>query len=88
MPAAAIVTIVGVGILIAALAVYLIRIALILRHVIDTLGKITFGLRSIAYQTEPLNQIVGEIKADVLAMEKALTDLLASKQAPAPTEVE
>ncbi len=88
MPVAAIVTLIGVGILVAALAVYLIRIALILRHVIDTLGKITFGLRAIAHQTEPVNQIVGEIKTDVLAMEKALTDLLASKQAPAATEVE
>lgn len=87
MPAAAIVTLIGVGILVLALAFYLIRIALILRSVIKTLGLITFGVRSIAYQTEPVNQIVGEIRDDVQAMESALTALLDAKKSRAPTEV-
>lgn len=81
MPAAAIGTLVGVGILVLALAFYLIRIALILRKVIDTLGLITFGLRSIAFQTQPVNEILGEIKTDVETMEGALTALLESKTA-------
>lgn len=79
MPAAAIGTLVGVAILVLALAFYLIRVALILRDVIDTLGKITFGLRAVAFQTEPVNEIVGEIKVDVLTMEGALKALLESK---------
>lgn len=87
MPTAAIVTLIGVGILILALAFYLIRIALILRSVIKTLGLITFGVRSIAHQTEPVNQIVGEIRDDVRAMEGALKDLLEAKKSRAPTEV-
>lgn len=81
MPAAAVGTLVGVGILVLALAFYLIRIAVILHKVIDTLGLITFGLRSIAFQAEPVNQIVGEIKADVETMEGALNALLESKTA-------
>ena len=85
MSGAAIVTLVGVGILVLALAFYLIRIALMLRTVIDTLGKITFGVRAIAHRTEPVNEVLGEIKADVIAIETALTDLLASKAAPSPS---
>lgn len=79
MSTAAIVTLIGVGILVLALAFYLIRIALILGSVIDTLGKVTFGVRSIAHQTEPVNEVVGEIKADVETMRSALTSLLESK---------
>lgn len=79
MPAAAVVTLIGVGILVLALAYYLIRIAWTLRQVIDTLGKVTFGVRAIAYQTEPVNEIAAEIQGDVEAMEKALRSLLESK---------
>lgn len=81
MPAAGVVTLIGVGILVLALAFYLIRIALILRSVIKTLGLITFGLRSIAFQTKPVNQILGEIKTDVETMEGALNALLEKKTA-------
>ena len=81
MPAVAIVTLIGVGILVLALAFYLIRIALILRKVIDTLGLVTFGVRAIAHQAETVNEIVGEIKTDVLAMANALTALLVAKLA-------
>lgn len=88
MSAAAIVTLVGVGVLVLALAFYLIRIALMLRSVIDTLGKITFGVRAIAHRTAPVNEVVGEIKTDVLAIEGALTDLLESKAASAPSSSE
>ena len=88
MSAAAIVTLVGVGVLVLALAFYLIRIALMLRAVIDTLGKITFGVRAIAHRTAPVNEVVGEIKTDVVANEKALTDLLESRAASAPSPSE
>lgn len=86
MSAAAIVTLFGVGVLVLALAFYLIRIAMILRAVIDTLGKVTFGVRAIANQTRPVNGILGEVKADVETMESALKNLLESKKS-APTEV-
>lgn len=79
MPPAAVVTLIGVGILVLALAWYLIRIAWTLRQVIDTLGKVTFGVRAIAHQTRPVNELAGEIHADVQAMEGALQALLAAK---------
>jgi len=77
MPAAAIVTLIATGLLVVALALYLIRIAYTLRQVIDTLGKVTFGVRAIAHQVEPVNPIVTEIKADLEAVDQALKALLA-----------
>jgi hypothetical protein len=79
MPAAAIITLIATGLLVAALAFYLIKIALTLRTVIDTLGKITFGVRAIAHQVEPVNPIVTEIRQDLEAVDLALKALLTQK---------
>ncbi|MDP3984705.1 MAG: hypothetical protein Q8Q52_06865 [Acidimicrobiia bacterium] len=79
MPAAAIVTLIATGLLVAALAFYLIRIALTLRTVVDTLGIITFGVRAIAHQVEPVNPIVTEIRQDLEAVDLALKALLIRK---------
>jgi hypothetical protein len=76
MPAAAIVTLIATGLLVAALAFYLIHIALILRKVIDTLGLVTFGVRAIAYQVQPVNPIVTDIKRDLEDVDLALKGLL------------
>jgi len=53
MPAAAIVSIVLFAVLVLAIAGYLFRVIIVLRHVNDQLGKITFGVRAIAHQTKP-----------------------------------
>lgn len=79
MPAAAIVTLIATGLLVAALAFYLIRVALTLRTVIDTLGKVTFGVRAIAHQVEPVNPIVTDINRDLEAVDLALKALLMKK---------
>lgn len=79
MSAAAITTIVISGVLILAVAFYLIRVALTLRAIRDTLGKILFGLRAIAHQTQPVNGLVTAIEEDTATIDKALSDLLASK---------
>lgn len=79
MPAAAIATLAVSAVLILALAFYLIRIILQLSDLIHTLGKITFGLRAIAHRTEPVNDVVAAIEADTSAIDRALSDLLASK---------
>ncbi len=76
MTAEAIVTIIGVGLLIAALAVYLVVIAIKLRRVVDTLGKVTFGVRAIAYQTQPVNELVAQIERDLKAIDEALSGVL------------
>lgn len=81
MSAVAIVTLVLVGVLIAALALYLIRIALMLGSVIDTLGKVTFGVRAIAHRTEPIEELLTGIHEDVAAMDRALAALLEKKGA-------
>ncbi len=72
MPAAAIVTLVLVAILVVALALYLIRIIMILRHTNDQLGKITFGVRAIANQTKPINDLTSSINANLGAVAGAL----------------
>ncbi|NNF65775.1 MAG: hypothetical protein HKN07_16135 [Acidimicrobiia bacterium] len=79
MPSAAIVTLVIAAVLILALAVYLLRVIVSLRSIINLLGKITFGVRAIAHQTEPVNGLVGDIGAEAMAIDRALKGLIAAK---------
>lgn len=76
MPAAAIATIVLALLLVAALAFYLIRVILILRHVVDTLGKVTFGVRAIAHRTEPIAPALSDVNANLTAVGEALEGLV------------
>lgn len=84
MPLAAIVTLVLVFIAVAAIAGYLIIVAYTLRDVSFTLGTILIGVRSIAYQTEPVGDVLGGIAGDVQAIEGALGDLVAGAGRAAP----
>jgi uncharacterized protein YoxC len=77
MELAAIVTLIGVALTVLALAVYLITVAAILKHVNFTLGTIVAGLRSIANQTEPLDVVVSEINKDLADVRAALEGLVA-----------
>lgn len=74
--AATVVTLVGVFIIVAALALYLITIAAILKHVSFTVGTVLIGVRSIANQTQPLGPVIRDIVSDVRAMEEDLEALL------------
>lgn len=76
MSAAAIVSLVLVAVLVVALAAYLIWVVLILRHVVDTLGKVTFGVRAIAHRTEPVGPVVTEINTNLTAVAGALEGLV------------
>lgn len=58
--------------LVAVLAGYLIKIAATLRHVSDTLGRITFGVRAIETQTEPIGPAVRDVNAGLAEVAKAL----------------
>ena len=71
-----IVTLIGVGVIVGALAVYLIVIAYSLVKISFTLGTVLIGVRSIAYQCEPLREVVGGIVEDVTAIEESLASLL------------
>lgn len=86
MPAAAIVTLVGVGLTVAALAFFLVHVVLMLRHASFTLGTIIAGLRAIANQTEPLGPVLDEINQDLADTKAALDELLEAKLAPEDAE--
>lgn len=75
MSAAAIVALVVTGVLIAALAFYLLWVVVILRRITDTLGKVQFGVASIAHRVEPVGEVVGEINGDLIAVADALEAL-------------
>ncbi|CAN5746125.1 MAG: hypothetical protein M3535_05930 [Actinomycetota bacterium] len=80
MGAATIVTLIGVFLVVAALAGYLITIAATLRNVSFTLGTVLIGVRAIANQTGPIRGVVNDILADVVAMDTALKGLLSKGQ--------
>jgi uncharacterized protein YoxC len=77
MPAAAVVSIILFTVLILAIAAYLVRVIMVLRHVNDQLGKITFGVRAIAHQTKPINELTESMEANLGAISGALGDLVA-----------
>lgn len=84
MPLAAIVTLVLVAVLVGAIAAYLIIIAYTLQDVSFTLGTVLIGVRSIAYQTEPVGDVLNGILGDVKAIEGALGDVVAGAGRPGP----
>ncbi len=83
MSVAAVVSVVIIGVLVAALAFYLISVVFILRRAVDTLGKITFGVRAIAHRTEPLGELLGDVNTNLSAVAGALEQLVADVSAPA-----
>jgi hypothetical protein len=60
-----ILTLIGVGLILAAVAGYLIAIALVLRQALKTLGSVNVGIRSIAERVEPLEPALSEIASDL-----------------------
>jgi hypothetical protein len=65
-------TLVEVGIVVAVLAIYLLLIAATLRTVARTLGLVTFGVRAIEKQTEPLGPVLEEINGALLRVAELL----------------
>ncbi len=82
MSAAAIAALVVTGVLVAALAFYLLWVVVILRRLTDTLGKVQFGVAAIAHRVEPVGQVVTEINGDLSAVADTL-EALASDLRPA-----
>lgn len=72
-----IVTLIGVALIVGALAAYLIIIAYSLYKVSFTLGTVLIGVRAIAARCEPLRGVVGAIASDVSAVEQAMRGLTA-----------
>ncbi len=65
-------TLVEVGLVVAVLAIYLLVIAATLRTVARTLGLVTFGVRAIEKQTEPLGPVLEEINGALLRVAELL----------------
>lgn len=75
MSAAAIAALVVTGVLVLALACYLVWVVLILRRLTDTLGKVQFGVAAIAHRVQPVEQLIGEINGDLTGVAGALETL-------------
>lgn len=77
MSLGAVAALVVTGVLVAALAFYLIWVVLILRRLTDTLGKVVFGVAAIAHRVEPVQELVSGINGDLIAVAGALEELAA-----------
>ncbi len=76
MSAAAIAALVVIAVLVAALAFYLLWVVVILQRLTDTLGKVLFGVRAIAYRVEPVGPVVGELNGNLTAVADTLEALV------------
>ena len=77
-----IVTLAEVALLVVVLAAYLLVIASTLRKTSQTLGLITFGVRAIEKQTEPIGAVVGDVNAALEQVAAALDEVV-GRPAPA-----
>ena len=84
MSAAAIAALVVTGVLVVALAFYLVWVVVILRRITDTLGKVVFGVAAIAHRVEPVGEVVSDINNDLIGVADAL-EALADDLDPART---
>ncbi len=82
MGAATIGTLVGVAIIVAALAAYLITISYVLYRVSFRLGTVLIGVRAIVAQTDAVPKYVGIILNDVMAIDQAAHQLLSWGKTP------
>ncbi len=80
MSAAAVAALAVTAVLVAALAFYLLWVVLILRRLTDTLGKVVFGVSSIAHRVQPVKGLVSEINNDLTGVADALEALAADLQ--------
>jgi hypothetical protein len=71
-----ILTLVAVGLIVAALAASLLTILVQLRGILFTLGTVNVGLRAIARRVEPLEPILAEVNADLTAVRDGLLSVL------------
>lgn len=79
MPVAGIVTLVAIGLTVAALAFYLLHVLMLLRATSFTLGTIIAGLRAIAHQTRPVGEVVTAINSDLGEVKEALESILGTE---------
>jgi len=79
---ATILTLLGVAVIVAALALYLIMISWILNRVSFRLGTVLIGIKAIVHQVEDVPRYVGILVNDVMAIDQAAHQLLAWGKGP------
>lgn len=77
-----ILTLVVVGLIVAALAVSLVAILVQLRRILGTLGKVNVGLRAIAQRVQPLAPILAEVNGDLAGVRDRLVGVLPRRKEP------
>ncbi len=80
MGAATFVTLIGVAIIVAAIALYLINICLILNHVSFTVGTVIIGVKAIAQACEPLAPVIRDIANNIATIDDNLEMLVTGGQ--------
>jgi hypothetical protein len=68
----ALLTIIGVAVVLAAVAAYLIAYLLVLRSAMRTLGTVNAGVRAIGRRVEPLEPVLAEVNGDLSAVRDRL----------------
>ncbi len=71
-----ILTIVGVAVVLAAVAAYLIAYLVLLRSAMKTLGTVNAGVRAIGRRVEPLEPILVEVNGDLTAVRDRLVAIV------------
>lgn len=71
-----ILTIVGVAVVLAAVAAYLIAYLILLRRAMMTLGTVNVGVRAIGRRVEPLEPILAEVNGDLTAVRDRLVAIV------------
>ena len=79
-------TLAELAILVVVLAVYLIAIAATLRKISHTLGLVTFGVRAIEKQTEPIGPVARDINGALEQVADALESVVGPQPAPSRGE--
>ena len=74
-------TLVEVAVLVAVLAIYLIVIARRLSNISKTLGLVTFGVRAIEKQTQPIGPVLTDINGALEGVAGALESVVGEKPA-------
>jgi hypothetical protein len=78
-----VVTLAELAVLVLVLATYLVVIARTLRKASQTLGLVTFGVRAIEKQTEPIGPVVRDINAGLEQVARTLEPLAGRPAEPA-----
>jgi hypothetical protein len=76
----AILTLVAVGLIVAALAVSLIAILVQLRRILSTLGTVNVALRAITDRVQPLEAILGAVNQDLAGVRDGLLGVLRRRE--------